>query len=423
MRTASVSESGRRRHALDALERFADGGLDPTPAMGALPGRSPPLQAVETLYPLWPALPPVNRSLPRGRARGDAALIERLLAARRAAAPVATIAASAARRSASSTTSNDRRERGGVSLYVPEHWDPSARWPLVVALHGGSGHGADFLWTWLREARSRGFIVLAPTAVYRHLVVADPRARWRSPGRDGRARGGDLERRSLPRSSHRHQRRRHLLALLRPARRNAVHAPRADLGSARSARPARPCRRRDKPIYLVHGALDWMFPVAIARMAHRELERWGAQVTYREIEDLSHTYPREENACILDWLGLRRRRRDQISDCRRARSRPRPVTVVGATLRPTFLASGARMRTRKPFFYGWYVAAAGLFCYGLGISPAYYSWGFFAPEVMEELQLSRAQVGDVFGIFSPGVLDRGAAGRSRARPFRHPRRR
>jgi phospholipase/carboxylesterase len=58
----------------------------------------------------------------------------------------------------------------------------------------------------------------------------------------------------------------------------------------------------DKPIYLVHGALDWMFPVAIARMAHRELERWGAKVTYREIEDLSHTYPREENARILEWM-------------------------------------------------------------------------------------------------------------------------
>jgi phospholipase/carboxylesterase len=57
-----------------------------------------------------------------------------------------------------------------------------------------------------------------------------------------------------------------------------------------------------KPIYLVHGALDWMFPVAVARMAHRELERWGANVTYREIEDLSHTYPREENARILEWM-------------------------------------------------------------------------------------------------------------------------
>ena len=28
----------------------------------------------------------------------------------------------------------------------------------------------------------------------------------------------------------------------------------------------------------------------------------GAVVTYREIPDLSHTYPRELNAQILDWM-------------------------------------------------------------------------------------------------------------------------
>ena len=55
-------------------------------------------------------------------------------------------------------------------------------------------------------------------------------------------------------------------------------------------------------IYLVHGALDWMFPVATARMAHRELQRAGASIVFREIEDLSHTYPREENALILEWF-------------------------------------------------------------------------------------------------------------------------
>jgi phospholipase/carboxylesterase len=56
------------------------------------------------------------------------------------------------------------------------------------------------------------------------------------------------------------------------------------------------------PIYLVHGALDWMFDVEIARMASDALSAAGADVTYREIDDLSHTYPREENDRILDWL-------------------------------------------------------------------------------------------------------------------------
>jgi phospholipase/carboxylesterase len=61
-------------------------------------------------------------------------------------------------------------------------------------------------------------------------------------------------------------------------------------------------RAKGRPVYLVHGALDWMFPVAAARMARQALEAVGAQVVYREIEDLSHTYPRDENPAILDWL-------------------------------------------------------------------------------------------------------------------------
>jgi phospholipase/carboxylesterase len=28
----------------------------------------------------------------------------------------------------------------------------------------------------------------------------------------------------------------------------------------------------------------------------------GADVVYREIPDLSHTYPRDENARIIDWF-------------------------------------------------------------------------------------------------------------------------
>jgi phospholipase/carboxylesterase len=59
---------------------------------------------------------------------------------------------------------------------------------------------------------------------------------------------------------------------------------------------------RGRPIYLVHGALDWMFPVQTARMGRGALEAAGARVVYREIDDLSHTYPRDENPRILDWL-------------------------------------------------------------------------------------------------------------------------
>ncbi|HEX5068024.1 MAG TPA: phospholipase, partial [Myxococcota bacterium] len=61
-------------------------------------------------------------------------------------------------------------------------------------------------------------------------------------------------------------------------------------------------RARGRRIHLVHGGLDWLFPVGLARAAAEELERAGAALVYREIEDLSHTYPREENDSILRWF-------------------------------------------------------------------------------------------------------------------------
>jgi phospholipase/carboxylesterase len=65
---------------------------------------------------------------------------------------------------------------------------------------------------------------------------------------------------------------------------------------------ADPARVAGLPIYLVHGALDWMFPVSMGRRAKQALTAVGAQVRYREIADLSHVYPREEGSAILDWF-------------------------------------------------------------------------------------------------------------------------
>jgi phospholipase/carboxylesterase len=59
---------------------------------------------------------------------------------------------------------------------------------------------------------------------------------------------------------------------------------------------------KGKRIYWAHGALDWMFPVIIARRASEALKMAGADVTLHVIEDLSHTYPREENDAILKWF-------------------------------------------------------------------------------------------------------------------------
>ena len=61
-------------------------------------------------------------------------------------------------------------------------------------------------------------------------------------------------------------------------------------------------RLRGLPVYQVHGRLDWMFPVQLARQTRDALSAAGAEVIYRELDDLSHCYPREINAAILHWL-------------------------------------------------------------------------------------------------------------------------
>ena len=56
------------------------------------------------------------------------------------------------------------------------------------------------------------------------------------------------------------------------------------------------------------------------------------------------------------------------------------------------------MRPRS--FYGWVIVLVAGLCYGLGMSPVYYSWGMFAPRLVSDLGVDRGDVGGVFGLFS-----------------------
>lgn len=195
-------------------------------------------------------------------------------------------------------------ERGQFCLYVPESCDGEKPLPLVVALHGGAGNGRGFVWTWLREARGRGFLVLAPTARGDTWSFANP-------GYDG-----DMLRSMVSYVCERWPVKRSSVLLtglsdgatftliegLREGSPFTALAPfsgvlhPAVLGGAGAHMAA------GKRIYLVHGALDWMFPVELARMAHQLLGDAGAEVIFRELADLSHTYAREENASLLPWF-------------------------------------------------------------------------------------------------------------------------
>jgi len=60
-------------------------------------------------------------------------------------------------------------------------------------------------------------------------------------------------------------------------------------------------RAAGRRIRWIHGALDWMFPVELAREGASALRDARAEIEWIEIPDLSHTYPREQNASILEW--------------------------------------------------------------------------------------------------------------------------
>ncbi len=248
-------------------------------------------RAQEALYPLAAKLPPVSGFFADPALREDAALLERL-------------AEPAAENTGIIHDHNEPGSRGGFSLYVPEYYTPDRAWPLVMALHGGSGNGRGFLWSWLRDARSFGAILVAPTATNNTWALMGEdsdtanldrildfvRGRWNiDPKRlllTGMSDGGTFC----------------YVTGLANASPFTHLAPVAATFHPLMAEMADAERLRSLPVYIVHGRLDWMFPVQVARQTREALSAAGADVTYRELDDLSHCYPREMNATILNWL-------------------------------------------------------------------------------------------------------------------------
>jgi phospholipase/carboxylesterase len=194
---------------------------------------------------------------------------------------------------------NDAYARGVYSLYVPENYYTERPLPLVVALHGGYGHGRDFLWTWLREARSRGFALLSPTSIG---------TTWSITSIDDDA--GTLKRHMEEVYARINIDRSRILVTgmsdgatfalclgLREASWFTAIAPVSGVLSLTDIADA-----KGRRIYWVHGALDWIFPMSRAVFACQALKDAGADVKLKVIQDLSHAYPREENDGILTWF-------------------------------------------------------------------------------------------------------------------------
>ncbi len=248
-------------------------------------------RAQEALYPLAGKLPPVSSFFIDPALREDADLEARL-------------ATPAHQDTGIIHDHNEPGSRGGFSLYVPEYYSPDRAWPLVMALHGGSGNGRGFLWSWLRDARSFGAILVAPTATGNTWalmgddvdtpnlvrILDSVRSRWNIDSKrlllTGMSDGGTFSYVSgLEGTSP--------FTHLAPVS-ATFHPLMAEMADAE--------RLRGLPVHIVHGQLDWMFPVQVARQTRQLLSAAGADVTYREIDDLSHCYPREINPVLLNWM-------------------------------------------------------------------------------------------------------------------------
>ena len=263
----------------------------PNGAMAAFRAARQQYRAIEALWPLAASLPSISRFFLEPSLRDDPAVR-------------ALIAAKPQPNTGLYHFHNETGTRGGFSVYVPEHLTPDTPAPVVFALHGGAGHGRVFLWSWLREARARGVILVAPTATGdtwslmepdvdgAHLaqILAYVRGRWAvDPGRlllSGMSDGGTFT----------------LLSGLDTDSPFTHLAPVAASFHPLLVTMTEPSRIRGLPIHLIHGALDWMFPIQVGRTADQALRMAGAAVTFREIADLSHTFPRDETGAILDWF-------------------------------------------------------------------------------------------------------------------------
>jgi phospholipase/carboxylesterase len=248
-------------------------------------------RALEALYPLASRLPPVSSFFVDPDLCDDAGLTARLEAPANANTGLIH-------------EHNDPGSRGGFSLYVPEYYTPERAWPLVMALHGGSGNGRNFLWSWLRDARSLGAVLVAPTAIGNTWALMGEDVDSPNLARilEWVFRRWNIDRAKLLLTGMSDGGTFCYVSGLESASPFTHLAPVAATFHPMIAEMADAKRVKGLPVFLVHGRMDWMFPVQVARQARDALSAAGANVRYRELDDLSHCYPREMNGPMLRWL-------------------------------------------------------------------------------------------------------------------------
>ncbi len=191
------------------------------------------------------------------------------------------------------------------SLYVPEGYSPDRQWPLIVGLHGAYGRGDHFIWSWLRPAKSRGYMLMAPKSLDVTWSILQPECDARSVAEmldevcaeyavdrsrvylSGLSDGGTYT---------------YLLGLTRPE----LFAGIAPIAGDFHGMMDDMLRRKQGiglPIHIVHGALDHIFPVETIRSGHALLNRLGYDARYEELPDWGHSYCSFVNeGLVMPWF-------------------------------------------------------------------------------------------------------------------------
>ena len=195
--------------------------------------------------------------------------------------------------------------RADYSLYVPENYTPSREWPLIICLHGAYGRGDHFLWLWLRPAKSRGYMLLAPKSLDVTWSILQPERDTRSVEAmldevcgeyavdrnrvylSGLSDGGTFT---------------YLLGLGRPELFAGI-APVAGDFTGMMDDILRRKQGVDLPICIVHGVHDHIFPVDQIRKGHALLQRLGYNAQYEELPDWGHSYCSGVNErVVMPWF-------------------------------------------------------------------------------------------------------------------------
>ncbi len=197
------------------------------------------------------------------------------------------------------------QDRSDYTLYVPESYSPDKPLPLIIALHGGYGQGYEYVWTWLRPARSRGYAILAPKSADNTWDMSVPSIDTQSilrmlsevtseyaidPARvylSGLSDGGIFT---------------YILGLEQSQLFRGL-APIAGVLHPAVDSMLRQGRGKDTPMLVIHGVHDFIFPVAFTRQTCKLLKDIGYQLTYEELPEWGHAYPYSINErLVLPWF-------------------------------------------------------------------------------------------------------------------------